>query len=315
MHDTPRPPAHLDLADWPRYLFLRWCGPQHIAATLHLQTGHPGYLIYGDEEGVLINWVNAHETLQYYGRLDGDWLEVISAEQHHQASEQLRASNWPGFPFEDEQAVAVWRAEPHPYHRLNQLSVDDFVRWHGPDGFADLLGLQPDHPGQLRCADQNHAVIDWVDAHNFRRYDGRFNPDWLKRISEREREQAVQQLRSGWSGFSLATRDTQAAWRQNGWVNAGDPFLPNTRVKFVGDQDAAHHLGVRPEHPGTVLNSGQKHAIVDWVDVEGVYQHEGVMTPEILRAIDEVDFQLLSYALRTSGWRGFRVLGRDDAGR
>jgi hypothetical protein len=312
--DMPRTPAHLELKDWPRAVFLRWCGPEAVARGLHLQPGHPGHLIIGDEDGVLINWADARGTRQYYGRLEGDWLEVVSAQQHHQACERLRASGWPGFPVDDEEAVAVWRAEPHPYHRLHHLDVDAVVRWRGPDGFAHLLGLQPGHPGQLRCADPGHAVIDWVDAHGVRRYDGRFDPDWLESVSAQEHERAARELRATWPGFTLDGRDRQAAWTQNGWINAGDPFLPDTRVKFVGPLDAAHHLGVRPDHPGTVRSSSEKHAIVDWVDVEGVFQHRGVMSPEILRSIDEVEFQLLSHALRTSGWRGFRVLGRDEAG-
>ena len=191
----------------------------------------------------------------------------------------------------------------YDYHRLDHLNVFDHVRWRGPDDFARRLGLQPDHPGQLLCADETHAVIDWVSVPGTGRYDGRFNPYWVERICEQQYEQAAQQLRSRWPGFNSHDRDVRAAWTQNRWIGPDDPFLPDTRVKWFGDQQATDHLGLQPEHPGTVLSSSEKHAIVHWVDAEGIFEHEGVMDPGHLEAIDEEDFQRRTQALRDSGWR------------
>jgi len=74
-------------------------------------------------------------------------------------------------------------------------------------------------------------------------------------------------------------------------------------VHFIGDQVVTNRLGLQPEHPGTVLNSGEKHAIVHWVDAVDGFEHEGVMMPKSLQVIDEEDYQRRARALRATGWR------------
>ena len=55
MNDTPRPRTHPRLDEWTHHLFIFWRGPDDTAHRLHLQPGHPGFLVYGDEDHTLIN--------------------------------------------------------------------------------------------------------------------------------------------------------------------------------------------------------------------------------------------------------------------
>lgn len=316
MNDTPSPRTHPYLDELPHNLFIRWCGPDGIAHRLHLQPGHPGFLVYGDEEHTLINWTDDRSDTggirQHYGHLRADWLEVVSEQEHHHAVEQLRASDWPGFPLDDEHFLAAWRAETHPYHRLDRLPLSSYVRWCGPDGEARRLHLQPGHPGLLIAADEAHAVINWTDVPEILQYNGRLDPDWLQLITEQEHQRASQQLRtSGWAGFPWQDEQAMAAWSEDLWITGGEAFPAGTRVRFTservsGDRSIRDSLGLQPDHPGTVISSGEKHAIVHWVDATGVYEHEGVMAPEWLVAIDEEDYQRRAQILRRSDWRGIR---------
>ncbi|MBB2903277.1 hypothetical protein FHR75_004119 [Kineococcus radiotolerans] len=310
MNDSPTPRIHPRLAEWPRDLHLRWCGPDDVADRLHLQPCHPGFLVAGDEEGVLLNWTDTSRILQFHGHLEADWLEVVSEQEHQQASEQLRASAWSGFPLDDEAFMAAWHAEPHLHHRLDHLPICSYVRWCGPDEVARRLHLQPGHPGLLVAADGAHAVIDWADVPEVLQYNGRFNPDWLQLITEQEHQQASERLRaSGWAGFPWQDEQAMATWGEDPWITGGEASPAGTRVRFAseqvsGDRSIRDSLGLQPDHPGTVISSGEKHAIVHWVDATGVYEHEGVMAPEWLDAIDEEDYQRRAQLLRGSGWRG-----------
>ncbi|GAA0310638.1 hypothetical protein [Kineococcus aurantiacus] len=131
----------------------------------------------------LINWADASSDTggirQHHGHLQADWLEVVSEREHHHAVEQLRASGWPGFPLDDGHFLTAWRAEPHPYHRLDRLPMSSYVRWRGPDDATRRLHLQPGHTGLLITADEAHAVIDWTDAPEVLQYNGRLDPDWM----------------------------------------------------------------------------------------------------------------------------------------
>ncbi|WP_432512285.1 hypothetical protein [Kineococcus sp. SYSU DK001] len=316
MNDTPNPCTHPRLDEWTHHLYIRWCGPDDVARRLHLQPAHPGFLVYGDEEHTLINWADVHPDTggirQHHGHLQANWLEVVSEREHHHAVEQLRASGWLGFPIDDQDFLAAWRAEPHPYHRLDRLPICSYVRWRGPDVIAGRLHLQPGHTGLLIAADEAHAVIDWTDVPEVLQYNGRLDHDWLELITEQEHQHANERLRSsGWAGFPWQDEQAMAAWSEDLWITGGEAFPPGTPVRFVGDDHVAELLALQPGHPGRVTSSGEKHACVDWVDVQGVFQHDGVMGPEWLVAIDEDDYQRRADAVRRFDWPGFEAAGQD----
>lgn len=202
---------------------------------------------------------------------------------------------------------------PHPYHRLNWLPPTSFIRWRGPDDVARRLHLQPHHPARLVFADEIHAVIDWVDVVDAAQYNGPFDPAWLEVTDAEQYHRAAQQLRtSDWPGFPWGVDDAMAAWAEQPWITGVEAFPVGARVRFAGDQRTADLLGLQPQHPGTVTSSGEKDACVDWIDTRGVFQHDGIMGPERLVAIDEDEYRRRADAVRRSGWPGFEAAGLDD---
>lgn len=326
MHDTPHPHSHPVLDGAPYRHFLRWCGPDDVAHRLHLQPGHPGRLVFGDQEHTLINWVDTRDlgprgvetgdgverVRQHWGHLQAEWLCVVSETEHRHAIEQLRASGWVGFPVGDEEFLAAWRAEPHPVHRLDHLPILSYVRWGGPDDVGLRLHLQPGHPGLLVGADESHAVINWVDVADDAQFASTFDPGWLQLITERQYGESTEQLRaSGWTGFPRDDNGAIPGWDGDLWPPPFESFPRGTPVRFVGDERVAELLALRPGHPGRVTSSGEKHACVDWVDVDGVFQHDGIMWPEWLVAIDEDDYRHRADSVRRSGWPGFEAAAQD----
>lgn len=66
----------------------------------------------------------------------------------------------------------------------------------------DLLDLLPGHPGRVAWADQDMAMVDWVDRTVVTNQDGVFTAIWLKNIDAaayRSREESLRA--SSWSGF------------------------------------------------------------------------------------------------------------------
>ena len=97
MNHTPTPRAHpppAGVAPQPPPPLVR----RNVAHRLHLQPGHPGFLVAGDEERVLIDWTDASGVMQHHGHLDADWLEVVSEQQHQRARARLQASDGPASP-------------------------------------------------------------------------------------------------------------------------------------------------------------------------------------------------------------------------
>lgn len=326
MHDTPHPRIHPVLDGLPHHDFLRWCGPDDIARRLHLQPGHPGRLVFGDQEHTLINWINTRalgtrdietgdgvdRVRQHWGHLHTEWLCVVSETEHRRAVEQLRASSWAGFPLDDEEFLAAWRAEPHPVHRLDHLPILSHVCWHGPEDAGHRLHLQPDHPGLLLYADETHAVINWVDVIDEAQFASTFDPAWLQLITERQYRETTEQLRtSDWAGFPRDDGGEIVGWDGDLWPPPSESFPRGTPVRFAGDDRVAELLALQPGHPGRVTSSGEKHACVDWVDVQGVFQHDGIMGPEWLVAIEEDEYRHRADAVRRSGWPGFEATGQD----
>ena len=326
MHDTPHPHVHPILDGLPHHDLLRWCGPDDVARRLHLQPGHPGRLVFGDQEHTLTNWIDTRDidtwavdtsdgvdrVRQHWGHLQAEWLHVVSETEHRHAVEQLHASSWSGFPVDDDAFLTAWRAEPHPVHRLDHLPICSHVRWHGPDDAGQRLHLQPGHPGLLLCADETHAVINWVDVIGEAQFASTFDPGWLQLITEQQHRDVAEQLRaSGWPGFPRGEDGAIAGWTGDLWPPLLEAFPRGTPVQFIGENHTAELLALQPGHPGRVTSSGEKDVGVDWVDVQGVFQHDGIMWPEWLVAIDEDDYRRRADAVRRSGWPGFEAAGQD----
>ncbi|GAA0310630.1 hypothetical protein [Kineococcus aurantiacus] len=102
-----------------------------------------------------------------------------------------------------------------------------------------------------------------------------------------------------------------ATWSEDLWITGGEAFPAGTPVRFIGDGHVAELLVLQPGHPGRVTSSGEKHDCVDWIDVQGTFQHDGVMGPEWLVAIDEDDYRRRADAVHRSGWPGFEAAGQD----
>lgn len=84
------------------------------------------------------------------------------------------------------------------------------------------------------------------------------------------------------------------------------PFAEDAYVRWVGSKESARYLGLQPDHPGIVAGSGEKHAVVLWVDRVGLYDPPEIINPEALKEISFEEFEALKNRILASDWRGFR---------
>jgi len=75
-------------------------------------------------------------------------------------------------------------------------------------------------------------------------------------------------------------------------------------VLLHGPASLFEAVPLRPEHPGVVLSSGEKHVDVRWVDKQGWWVDEGVFDPRWLEIVSQERYDEQVEKLRASSWKG-----------